>query len=41
MAERGINVDHYTINRWVIKYSAELLEAFKSKKKGIQVFILK
>ena len=35
MAERGINVDHATINRWVIKYSPELLEAFKSKKKAV------
>ena len=35
MAERGINVDHATINRWVIKYSPELLEAFKSKKKSV------
>jgi putative transposase len=35
MAERGISVDHSTINRWVIKYSPELLEAFKTKKKTI------
>lgn len=34
MSERGINVDHATINRWVIKYSAELLDAFKAKKKS-------
>ena len=35
MSERGINVDHSTINRWVIKYSPELLEKFKSKKKPV------
>ena len=35
MAERGIHVDHATINRWVIKYSPQLLEAFKSKKKTV------
>ena len=35
MSERGINIDHSTINRWVIKYSPELLEKFKSKKKPV------
>ena len=35
MAERSINVDHATINRWVIKYSPELLDAFKPKKKSV------
>jgi putative transposase len=35
IAERGINVDHATINRWVIKYSPKLLEAFGSKKKSV------
>ena len=35
MAERGIYVDHSTINRWVIKYSPELLELFKTKKKSV------
>ncbi len=24
MAERGVNVDHSTINRWVLKYAPEL-----------------
>ncbi|MDZ4877053.1 MAG: hypothetical protein CLLPBCKN_006488 [Chroococcidiopsis cubana SAG 39.79] len=24
MAERGVEVDHSTINRWVLKYAAEL-----------------
>lgn len=35
IAERGIRVDHATIHRWVIKYSPELLDAFKSKKKSV------
>ncbi|MGI9214576.1 MAG: IS6 family transposase [Gammaproteobacteria bacterium] len=35
MLERGIKVDHATINRWVIKYSPQLLEAFKVKKKPV------
>lgn len=35
MAERGINVDQATINRWVIKYCPELLKAFTSKKKSV------
>ena len=35
MAERGINVDHVSIHRWVIKY-APLLEAeFQKKKKQV------
>ncbi len=28
MEERGVNVDHSTINRWVIKYSPQLEEEF-------------
>lgn len=33
MEERGVNVDHATLNRWVIKYSASLaLEAKKRKR---------
>jgi len=28
MEERGEEVDHSTINRWVIKYSPQLEEAF-------------
>jgi transposase-like protein len=29
MEERGVNVDHATINRWVIKYSPQLEEQFR------------
>ena len=35
MLERGIKVDHATVNRWVIKYSPQLLEFFKAKKKSV------
>jgi transposase-like protein len=28
MEKRGVHVDHSTINRWVIKYSPQLEEAF-------------
>ena len=28
MQERGVSVDHATANRWVIKYSPQLEEAF-------------
>ena len=31
MLERGINVDHATINRWVIQYSPLLEAQFRKK----------
>ncbi len=31
MKERGVNVDHSTINRWVIKYAKELEASFSKK----------
>lgn len=34
MAERNVGVDHATVNRWVIKYSPELEEAFRKKFKN-------
>lgn len=33
MAERGVKVDHATVNRWVIKYSPELESIFRKKYK--------
>jgi putative transposase len=33
MLERGVEVDHSTINRWVVHYSPNLLSEFKNKKK--------
>ena len=37
MAERGVTVDHSTINRWVIKYSPQLEEAFHRRKQPVWV----
>jgi transposase-like protein len=37
MRERGVNVDHATMNRWVIKYSAQLEEAFHRRKRPVWV----
>jgi len=33
MSERGVNVDHSSINRWVIKYALLLEDAFRKKYK--------
>ena len=37
MEERGVEVDHSTINRWVIKYSPQLEEAFHQRKRPVWV----
>lgn len=37
MEERGVEVDHSTINRWVIKYSPPLEEAFHHRKRSAWV----
>ncbi len=37
MEERGVTVDHSTINRWVIKYSPQLEEAFHRRKRPVWV----
>src|SRR4030095_3452863 len=37
MEERGIHVDHSTINRWVIKYSPQLEETFHRRKRPVWV----
>src|SRR6202008_4089717 len=37
MDERGVDVDHSTINRWVIKYSPLLEEAFHRRKRHVWV----
>lgn len=33
MAERGIEIDHSTLNRWVVHYAPKLEKAFHKKKK--------
>jgi transposase-like protein len=35
MEERGVQVDHSTVNRWVIKYSPQLEEAFHRRKRSV------
>jgi len=37
MLERGVHVDHSTINRWVIKYSPLLEAAFHARKRPVWV----
>jgi putative transposase len=37
MRERGVPVDHSTINRWVIKYSPQLEETFHRRKRPVWV----
>ena len=37
LQERGVNVDHSTINRWVIKYSPELEAEFHRRKRPVWV----
>ena len=34
MAERGIKVDHSTLQRWVVKYSADLETVFRNNYKN-------
>ena len=33
MAERGLKIDHSTLNRWVVHYAPKLEKAFHKKKK--------
>ncbi len=35
MRERGVNIDHSTVQRWVIKYTGMLEDAFRKKKKTV------
>ena len=37
MEERGVSVDHATIQRWVVKYSPQLEEAFHRRKRPVWV----
>jgi putative transposase len=37
MQERGVTVDHSTINRWVVKYSPQLEAAFHDRKRPVWV----
>jgi len=35
MQERGVSVDHSTVNRWVLKYNPQLEEAFHRRKRPV------
>lgn len=35
MSERGVSVDHATVQRWVNRYSPELLERFNLRKRSV------
>jgi putative transposase len=35
MAERGLNVDHSTVHRWVVHFSPQLLERFNRRKRSV------
>jgi transposase-like protein len=37
LLERGVHVDHSTINRWVVKYSPQLEAAFHRRKRPVWV----
>ncbi len=37
MEERGVDVDHSTINRWTIKYSPRLEEALHRRKRVLEI----
>jgi putative transposase len=37
MRERGVQVDYSTINRWVVKYSSLLEEAFHRRQRPVWV----
>jgi putative transposase len=37
MEERGVSVDHATIQRWVVKYSPQLEEAFHRRKRPVWI----
>jgi putative transposase len=37
MQERGVSVDHATINRWVLKYSPQLETAFHRRKRPVRL----
>src|SRR5262245_22607841 len=37
MKERGVEVDHSTIQRWVVKYSLPLEEAFHRRKRPVWI----
>ena len=37
LEERGVPIDHATIQRWVVKYSPQLEEAFHRRKRSVWI----
>ena len=37
MQERGVSVDHFTVNRWVLKYAPQLEEACHHRKRPVWI----
>lgn len=35
MEERGVEVDHSTLNRWVVKYTLQVVQAFVRRKRSV------
>jgi putative transposase len=35
MQERGVVVDHFTLNRWVIKYAPEVEKQFRRRQRSV------
>lgn len=35
MEERGVEVDHSTLNRWVVKYTPQVVQAFVRRKRSV------
>ena len=35
MQERGVEVDHSSLNRWVLKYTPALDKAFRQRKRAV------
>ena len=40
MEERGVNVDHATLNRWVIRYAPAIAAKAQSQKRNTNCWIL-
>ena len=35
MQERGVEVDHFSLNRWVLKFTPALVKAFRQRKRSV------
>ena len=37
MQERGVEVDHSSLNRWVLKYTPALDKTFRQRKRAVEL----